>query len=177
MPIRGILCVMEIATIMLLACAGFAVVATLVKVVVWFTEMKVDVNTNKKWINENKGLIAQLGFMVEMWFSHNEKYGRTDSPVSLTVDGTTLLKESGAEEYIEKNKESLLKQFEDITEPYDIQKKATEVMIVKMGNDKDIKDFVFRKGENMRDVVYVASIALRNVVLEHKGIDIEKYRD
>ena len=44
-------------------------------------------------------------------------------------------------------------------------------------HDKDIKDFVFRKGEFMEDVADVASIALRNVVFEHKGIDIEKYRD
>ena len=60
--------------------------------------------------------------------------------------------------------------------PYDIQKKAGELMGKELENDEGIQDFVFRKGEFMQDVADVASIALRDIVLEHKGIEIEGYK-
>ena len=159
---------METTTILILIGAIVPTFAIFACVVVWFWKLAGNVKGN----TERIGVLEAVMFIF-----HNEKYARTDSPVSLTVDGTTLLKESGAEGYIEKNKESLLKQFEDITEPYDIQKRAGEVMRGELERDKDIKDFVFRKGEFMEDVADVAGIALRNVVFEHKNIDIERYKD
>ena len=117
---------------------------------------------------ENKSLMARL---ADIFGSPDKKYAGAKSPISLTADGTALLKESGAEEYIEKNKENLLKKFKDITEPYDIQKKAGEVMIEELVKNKDIKDFLYRKGGKMTDVADVASIALRDIVLKYKGMN------
>ena len=78
---------------------------------------------------------------MTLWISHSEKYAHTSSPVSLTADGTTLLKESGADKYIEKHKESLLKKFKHVTLPYGIQQKAGEVMIEELVKDKEDQRF------------------------------------
>ena len=160
---------MEIASTITLGVYHFiAIIGVAFGIGVWITNLVRNVKDNTEWREENKSLVARL---AEIFGAPNKKYAGAKSPISLTADGTTLLKESGAEEYIEKNKESLLKQFESITEPYDIQKKAGEVMIEGLVKDKDIKDFVYRKGEKMIDVADVASIALRDIVLKHKGVD------
>ena len=95
------------------------------------------------------------------------------SPFSLTEKGVALLKESGADKYVERHQERLLKEFEDVVAPYDIQKKAWKMMLEELETDDDIKDFVFRKGNLMSDVADVAGIALRDAVLEHKGIEVD----
>ena len=46
-------------------------------------------------------------------------------------------------------------------------------MLEELETDDDIKDFVFRKGNLMSDVADVAGIALRDAVLEHKGIEVD----
>ena len=157
---------METTTIIILIGAIVPTAAILMGAGALFTKLAGRVKDNTKRID-----------VLSLWISRIEKYAHTRSPVSLTDDGVTLLKESGAEGYIEKNKENLLKQFKRITEPYDIQRKAGEVMFEELVNDKNIKDFVFRKGKNMLDVAGVAGIALRDAVLKEKGIDIEQYKD
>ena len=97
------------------------------------------------------------------------------SPVALTEQGTEFLKKSGAEEYIERNKESLLKQFEGIDEPFDIQEKSLKVAGQELRKDKKIKAFLYQEGEkNMNRITDVTGIALRDVVLKHKGIEVAK---
>ena len=99
------------------------------------------------------------------------------SPLVLLEKGVALYQESGAEAYVEKNREDLLKHFEDIHEPYDIQEKAVLLMLQELRKDKDVKNYVFHNAkETIKDVADVASIALRDIVLEHKGIDIEGYK-
>ena len=100
------------------------------------------------------------------------------SPLVLLEKGVALYQESGAEAYVEKNKEDLLKHFEDITEPYDIQEKAVLLMLQELRTDKDVKNYVFHNAEEtIKDVADVAGIALRDIVFEHKGIDIKKHKD
>ena len=100
------------------------------------------------------------------------------SPLKLLDGGVALYKESGAEEYVEKNKEDLLKHFEDIHEPYDIQQESVFLMLKELSKDKDIKNYVFNNAEDtIKDVADVAGIALRDIVLKHKGIKIEKHKD
>ena len=170
----GILCIMEIASTITLGVYHFiAIIGVAVGVGVWVTNLVRNVKDNTEWRKENKSLMARL---AETFGSPNKKYAGAESPISLTTDGTTLLKESGAEEYIERNKENLLKKFKHVTEPYDIQKKAGDVMIEELVKDKNIKSFLYRNGEKMIDVADVASIALRDIVLEHKGIAIEGYK-
>ena len=97
------------------------------------------------------------------------------SPLKLLEGGVSLYKESGAAEYVEKNKEGLLKHFKNIHEPYDIQQEAVWLLLKKLSKDKDIKNYVFNNAEDtIKDVADVAGIALRDIVLEHKGIEIKK---
>ena len=100
------------------------------------------------------------------------------SPLKLLEGGVTLYKESGAAEYVEKNKEGLLKHFKNIHEPYDIQQEAVWLLLKGLSKDKGIKNYVFHNAEDtMKDVADVAGIALRDIVFEHKGIDIKKHKD
>ena len=135
--------------------------------------MKNNVKINTEWRKENAGFMAILKVLTDRWGFHSEKYAHESSPISLTTAGTTLLKESGAEEYIERNKESLLKRFKDIAEPYDIQKKAEVVMVEECMKNKGIKSFVYRNGGKMVDVASVASIALRDIILKERNIQTD----
>ena len=83
------------------------------------------------------------------------------------IKGVALYQESGAEAYVEKNREDLLKHIEDIHEPYDIQEKAVLLMLQELRKDKDVKNYVFHNAKaSIKDVADVASIALRDIVLD-----------
>ena len=100
------------------------------------------------------------------------------SPLTLLEKGITLYKESGAKGFVEKNKESLLKHFEGINEPYDIQEKAVLLMLQELRKDRDVKNYVFNNAEStIKDVADVAGIALRDIVFEEKGIEIEQNKE
>ena len=97
------------------------------------------------------------------------------SPLTLLEKGIALYQDSGAKEHVEKNKEDLLKHFEDIHEPYDIQEEAVLLMLQELRKDSDVKNFIFNNAEKtIKDVADVAGIALRDIVLKHKGIKIER---
>ena len=171
---------MEIATAIILGAVLTNIVGVAIYLIPTFHkrgEHKGKVDINEKSIERHSRFDGRISTIEGALRVRKESIVESGSPLKLTDKGTVLLVTSGADKYIEKNKESLLKQFNDITEPYDIQKRAGEVMREELEHDKDIKDFVFRKGEFMEDVADVASIALRNVVFKHKGIDIEKYKD
>ena len=52
------------------------------------------------------------------------------------------------------------------------------LLLKELSKDKDIKNYVFNNAEDtIKDVADVAGIALRDIVLKHKGIDIEKHKD
>ena len=118
--------------------------------------------------------LAALEQNAGLW---NKENTRNDSPVSLTEKGVLLLKESGAEEFVERNKNDLLKHFEHVDEPFDIQEKSLEIVEQELRKDKKVKEYLFQNGaKGMGEVVEVAGIALRDIVLEHKGIAIERYK-
>ena len=94
------------------------------------------------------------------------------SPLTLLEEGVALYKESGAKEYIEKNREDLLKHFEHIDAPFDIQEEAMRLLFLKLREDEKVKDYVYRHPENsIKGVADVAGIALRDIVFEDKGIE------
>ena len=166
---------METSTAILLGAVitnSVVVVMSLISLSRKWGRLENKVESTENAVKEYKGFDGRISAIEG--FLRMTKGGliRGSSPLNLTDKGTALLEESGAKEYIEKNKESLLKQFEDMTIPYDIQKKAGEVMSEELEKDEGVKEFVFRKGEFMKDVADVAGIALRDVVLEHKGIEV-----
>ena len=137
---------METAGIITLNLTGaIAVLTVVVGVVAWDVKLAEKVNTIKEWIDKNDSLGIRLAVLEEREKYRNERYTHKNSPVSLTDEGAILLKESGAGDYIEKNKEGLLRQFENITAPYDIQERAGELMTEKLRNNDTVKDFAFVK--------------------------------
>lgn len=69
-----------------------------------------------------------------------------------------------------------MKHFEGVSAPFDIQEKAILLMPQDLRKDEKVKNFVFCNGNegNMKDIADVAGIALRDIVFEEKGIEIEQ---
>ena len=138
-------------------------------------ESVVEANTVK--LEANTARLKELSDVLTAPPRQGGKIGFA-SPLVLLEKGVALYQESGAEAYVEKNKEDLLKHFEDVTEPYDIQEKAVLLMLQELRKDRDVKNYVFHNAEEtIKDVADVAGIALRDIVFEHKGIDIKKSKD
>ena len=118
--------------------------------------------------------IAAIESRVGLWNMDNIN---SKSPLTLTEKGMLLLKDSGAEEYIEKNKEALLGHFKDINKPYDIQEEAMMLMGQKLKDNDQVKDYLFHNAKPIKDVVDVAGIALRDIVFKEKDIKIEEEKN
>ena len=126
--------------------------------------------TDKEKESIKASVFAALESKVGTWNADNIE---SKSPASLTDKGRLLLKESGAEEFIKNNEKKLLKYFDGIDEPFDIQEKSLEVIEQELRSDKKIKSYLFQKGaKGIKGVAEVAGIALRDVVLKHKSIQV-----
>ena len=115
----------------------------------------------------------------------NQMKGREEvsrqSPLSLTEVGVKTFSESGAERYIEKHRDTLLKKFKDIETPFDIQEKSKDIVRVILKNESDIspelkriKEYLFKEGKDVEKFITVMSIGLRDVVLQHKNIPVHE---
>ena len=96
--------------------------------------------------------------------------GVSDSPMKLTQEGEKVLNGSGCRQYLEDNKENLLKQFDNIKIPFDIEEKARNI-IRNSREDMDSyinKDFMHNEGKSFDDVIFVLGIELRDMVLHAK---------
>ena len=126
----------------------------------------------EKDVKEIKEKVSECVERIATMEGRMQPYVMKGSPLSLTEKGLDLLECSGAREYIDKNKEGLLKSFEDIDKPFDIQEGAEKLMQEKLREDDGVKEYAFRNGERMEDISDVAGIALRDIVFEHKGIEV-----
>ena len=108
------------------------------------------------------------------------EYALGHSPRQLTEKGKELLANSGCKLYLYRHfKEDLYKEFEGIDTAWEVQRKATRVVIEKIQDDKDkdiepIHQFVFDNGLSLNNIIVVMSIELRNMVLNEKGIQIKE---
>ena len=94
------------------------------------------------------------------------------SPITLTKAGHGLLKESGGEQFLEKNFDNLLGHFKGINNAYDIQEMAKKV-IKDMENKEgfnEIKDYLYQHGREFDDIALVMGILLRDMVLSKRNI-------
>ena len=140
--------------------------ATLSKINEKIANIEKDVeNIEKKTIKYDR-LIKEVARMQGRLDVHLKK----DSPLRVTDEGEAFLDKSGAKGHIEKHKEILLKEFDDISEPFEIQEKAVEVMEDRLRENNEITTFVYENGEDIKHLAKVAGIALRDIVLKHKGI-------
>ena len=130
------------------------------------------VNKNEKEIERNSELLGELLERVSKIEGRLDPYIQKKSPLTLTEKGTKLLKESGVEAYIEKNKDTLIKKFDDSISPLDIQEKAKKVMNEEIQKSIAIKNYIYKEGEELESVVRVAGIALRDAVIKEKNIQV-----
>lgn len=134
------------------------------------------------WIAKLGQRVKHIEAMCEKYGDHGERIARIEgkmepyvkrkSPLSLTKKGVALLEKSGAKQFIEHNRESLLEHFEKIDTPFDIQEEAERIMKEKLRENNDIKNYVFSTGEDMDNLATVAGIELRDLVIKHKGIEV-----
>ena len=110
---------------------------------------------------------------LEGLMERDTRYLKKESPLSLTDQGTLLLINSGMQKYIEDNKDELLKSFDGVDVPLDIQDRAKEIMREKIQSNTDVKNYIFKEGLSVEDVASVAGVALRDIVLKSKNIDIK----
>ena len=149
---------------------GFVVLVQIISFTVWLSKIGQKVEGMRKKCEGYDMLIERVATME----GRMEPYVKRESPLVLTEKGEKVLEKSGAKKYIESNKENLIKGFEHIDIPLDIQEKAKHVMNEKLREDNAIKDYVFREGEDMDNLAMVAGIELRDIVFAYKGITIER---
>lgn len=101
---------------------------------------------------------------------------RRTSPVNLTEAGDKVLIDSKGKDFVDNNYQDL-KQRVDGKKPqtsFDIQEASREVIegLKKDFRMNEIKDYLFREGMELNDMVEVLGIYLRNKILEEKGVNI-----
>ncbi|MEE9441513.1 MAG: hypothetical protein V3V99_02455 [candidate division Zixibacteria bacterium] len=100
------------------------------------------------------------------------------SPIDLSDRGKIVLADSGGKKFIDENFEEFKSKLE-MTHPetaYDVQE-AAKLVIEGIKDDKRlnfIKDYLFREGMAIEDMIIVLGIYLRNKVLEEKGLDFNE---
>lgn len=98
------------------------------------------------------------------------------SPISLTDRGSKVLTESGGKSFIDNNYLELKEKVE-LSNPktsYDIQESSKEVVSSLKDDDRinTIKEYLFKEGLELDNLVEVLGIYLRDLILKEKNIDI-----
>ena len=119
----------------------------------------------------------------ETSLKEREPLTRKKSPVTLTDRGNKILAESGGKKFVDDNYAELKKNVEDINPQtsYDIQE-ISHTIIERLKDDariNGIKDYLFKEGMQLSEIVDVLGIYLRDKILEERGIaveDIDKHK-
>jgi len=118
----------------------------------------------------------------ETSLKEREPLTKRKSPVTLSDRGNHVLTESKGKDFVDSNYEELKLAVEK-TNPqtsYDIQESSRQIM----DNLRDdarinpIKEYLFKEGMELEDIIVVLGIYLRDKILKEKGIeakDIDKY--
>jgi len=124
------------------------------------------IETSVKWLTDNfKDLKTEVENIKQGAYASN-------SPISLTPKGTTHLKGSGLETYIDERKDKLIggcKATEEST-AYEIQSKVFDMFekIVFDGDfEQKFKNYAFEQGISMDILRRIGAIYFRNICLEH----------
>lgn len=118
----------------------------------------------------------------ETSLKEREPLTRKKSPVILTDRGNKILIDSKGKDFVDKNYAELKKKVEEkgTQTSYDIQE-SSRTVINDLQNDarmNEIKDYLFKEGMEIDNIVEVLGIYLRDLILKERGIDvsdIDKY--
>jgi hypothetical protein len=109
--------------------------------------------------------------------SSQTKYAKRGSPMMLTPDGQSLLKQSGGDKFIEKNKDEFVEKLRAMNprSAYDVQESAKQVFEKMQNEDRFIpfKDFAFNEGLSLDILFLVLGLHLRDIAMPLLGFKME----
>jgi hypothetical protein len=108
----------------------------------------------------------------ETSLKEREPLTKKKSPVSLTERGSAFLKNSGGEKFVDDNFTELLNKVE-AREPktsFDVQEISKEIIASLQEDERlnPLKEFLFKDGSPLEDLVTVMGVYLRDKILTHK---------
>lgn len=137
-------------------------------------QLEKDNDDEKKEIKE----IRDKVIACETSLKEREPFLKRKSPVSLTDRGNTFLDESGGRNFVDNHFARLRLAVEERAPKtaYDIQEYSREVIDgMKEGDDFNIlKEYLFKEGLELKDLVAVMGIYLRDKILVEKGLTPEE---
>lgn len=129
----------------------------------------------EKSLQETRDMAVAAKALVDVKGSLTE----AKSPISLSERGSRILTESHAIEFIDDNERfsSLLKRVvsKNSSNAYDVQESSKEVMneLKEEGELDNFKDYLFKQGLLMDDLITVMGIYLRDKILSVKNWNAE----
>lgn len=131
--------------------------------------------------NEQKGIRDKV-IACETSLKEREPLTRKKSPVTLTERGTKVLNDSTGKKFIDDNYEELKKKVNDSNPEtsYDIQELSRKVVEDLKDDSRlnTVKEYLFKEGMEIEEIINVLGIHLRDKILSEKGIgvdDIDKH--
>lgn len=123
-------------------------------------------------IDDMKDRISTLEGGIERDRANNP-YVKRKSPLSLTDRGKAMLLDSGGDKYIETHQDELVKKLRDQKpkSAYDVQEFSQQAIRDRIDNDDFIplKNFVYKEGLELDNLLQVMGIALRDMALPLLG--------
>lgn len=144
---------------------------------------KVETLENTVGKDEHCGLRKTVGEMrdkvitCETLLNNKGPLTQKKSPVSLTDRGTFFLNASGGKKFIDDHFEELLAKVEEKSPrtAYDVQELSKEVIASLKEDDRliPLKEFLFKDGSTLSDLIEVMGVYLRDKVLTHKNLNVQ----
>lgn len=128
-------------------------------------------------ISDNVQAIRDKVISCETSLKEREPLTRRRSPVTLTDRGTKILIESTGKTFVDTNFSDLYARVEAMTpkSAYDVQE-FSKLVIEQLKDDdkfKPFKDYAFKEGLEIEDIIVVLGICLRDKVLIAKQWNVE----
>lgn len=136
--------------------------------------LKADVDRQKSQISKlERDLVRCETIIDERTVNSAQKYVKSESPASLTDEGSRLLKVSGAEKFILDNQAELIDKIRE-KEPktaYDVQEIARAIVGSYQNKPQFIplKNYAFQTGLELSNIILVAGVFLRDLALPQLG--------
>lgn len=137
-----------------------------------------DSDRHETKIDDLKDRVSKLEGGLDRDRAHGSPYTQAQSPVSLTDRGKALLLDSGGNKYLEDNSDALIGEIkaQKPKTAYDVQETAKKVIATHSNDDSFIplKNYLFKEGINLEDLISVVGIALRDMALPVLGFKPEQ---
>ena len=159
---------------------GVSVVGVIIGIFVYKEKVK-NLEENMKEVKADLKEIRDKVIACETSLKEREPFTKRKSPVGLTDRGKEFLNNSGGKDFIDNNFAVLKLEIEksDPKTAYDVQEKS-KVVLKNMANTdifNPLKEFLFKEGLELDDLITVMGIYLRDKFLPEKGFlpeDVDK---